>query len=123
MKRCLVVDDFPVIRKVAKTLLNSIGYEVVEAESGAAGIASCTDQMPDAILLDWDLPDMSGFDFLVAFNRDFQSARRPHIVYATTENDPLDIARAISTGANKYITVPFERDSIENCFLRIEAAA
>lgn len=123
MKTCLVIDDSPVIRKVARTLLNSIGYQVVEAENGADGIAACTDQMPDAILLDWDLPDMSGFDFLVAFNRDFTSAQRPYIVYATTENDPLDIARAISAGANKYITVPFERESIENCFLRTDVAA
>ncbi len=123
MKKCLVIDDSPVIRKVAKALLNSIGYEVVEAGNGAEGIAACTSHMPDAILLDWDLPDMSGFDFLVAFNRDFQSARRPHIVYATTENDPIDIARAISAGADKYITVPFERSSIENCFLRTEVTA
>ena len=123
MKRCLAIDDSSVIRKVARTLLNSIGYEVVEAETGAEGIASCAERMPDAILLDWDLPDMSGFDFLVAFNRDFPTGPRPYIVYATTENDPLDIARAISTGANKYITVPFDRAAIEACFLRAEVAA
>ncbi len=123
MKRCLVIDDSPVIQKVARTLLNSIGYEVIEAGNGAEGLALCADQMPDAVLLDWDLPDMSGFDFLVAFNRDFEAVRRPYIVYATTENDPIDIARAISAGANKYITVPFDRDAIENCFLRTEVAA
>lgn len=123
MKRCLVIDDSSVIRKVARALLNSLGYEVIEAASGADGIAACAEKMPDAILLDWDLPDMSGFDFLVTFNREFSGASQPYIVYATTENDPIDIARAVSAGADKYIAVPFNRETIENCFLRAEVAA
>ena len=123
MKRCLVIDDSSVIRKVARALLNSLGYEVIEAASGADGIAACAEKMPDAILLDWDLPDMSGFDFLVTFNREFSGASQPYIVYATTENDPLDIARAISTGASRYITVPFNRETLEACFSRTDMAA
>lgn len=123
MKRCLVIDDSSVIRKVARVLLNSLGYEVIEAGSGADGIAACAAQMPDAILLDWDLPDMSGFDFLVTFNREFAGTPHPYIVYATTENDPLDIARAISTGASRYITVPFNRETLEACFSRTDMAA
>lgn len=123
MKKCLIIDDSSVIRKVARTLLNGLGYEVLEAETGSAGLSICAGQMPDAILIDWDLPDMSGFDFLVAFNRDFASWPRPHIVYATTENDPLDIARAIATGANKYLNVPFDREAFEGCFPPAYAAA
>lgn len=121
MKRCLVVDDSSVIRKVARTLLNSRGYEVVEAENGGEAIELCGDQMPDAILIDWDLPDMSGFDFLVDFNRVFPGAK-PHIVYATTENDPIDISRAIKTGASDYIMVPFARDDVEAKFPHSAAA-
>jgi len=123
VKKCLIVDDSSVIRKVARTLLNDLGYQVLEAETGGAGLAICADEMPDAILLDWDLPDMSGFDFLVAFNRRCSGPRRPHIVYATTENDPRDIARAIATGASNYMTVPFDRDGIEACFPHAFAAA
>jgi len=123
VKRCLVIDDSSVIRKVARALLNNLGYEVIEAASGADGIAACAAQMPDAILLDWDLPDMSGFDFLVSLNREFSGASHPYIVYATTENDPLDIARAISTGASRYITVPFNRETLAACFNRADIAA
>jgi two-component system chemotaxis response regulator CheY len=123
VKRCLIIDDSSVIRKVARALLNSMSYEVIEAANGAEGIAACAARMPDAILLDWDLPDMSGFDFLVTFNREFPGPSRPYIVYATTENDPLDIARAISTGASKYVTVPFNRETLEACFSSTDIAS
>lgn len=115
MKLCLVIDDSNVIRKIAKALLNSMGYEVAEAETGQDAINSCANRMPDAILLDWDMADMSGFDFLVQFNRQFPGAK-PHIVYATTENDPVDIARAIKTGADDFMIVPFTRADIEAKF-------
>ena len=114
MKLCLVVDDSKVIRKVAKTLLNSIGYEVVEAETGQAAMELCARHMPDAILIDWDLADMSGFDFLVDFKRQFPMAK-PHAVYATTENDPIDISRALKAGADDFLIVPFDRDAVLPC--------
>lgn len=115
MKLCLVVDDSSVIRKVAKALLNSIGYEVIEAETGQDAIDACNRQMPHAIMIDWDLADMSGFDFLVEFNRQFAGSK-PHIVYATTENDPIDISRAIKAGADEFLMVPFNRESLEAKF-------
>lgn len=115
MKLCLVIDDSSVTRKVARVLLNSIGYEVVEAETGGAGLDACGERKPDAIWIDWDLADMSGFDFLVQFGRR-HTGPRPHIVYATTENDPVDISRAIRAGADDFVIVPFERVDIEAKF-------
>jgi len=100
-----------------------MGYEVVEAETGAAAIELCATQMPHAIFVDWDLPDMSGFDFIVAFNRRFDSPRRPHIVYATTENDPIDISRALKTGADDFLLVPFNRADLEDKFPNVAALA
>jgi len=122
MKLCLVVENSSVIRKIARTLLTQMDYEVVEAEQGADGIASCAETMPDAILIDWDLPDMSGFDFLVEFKRHYPTAK-PHIVYATTENDPIDISRALKSGASDYLIVPFERADIEQKFAQSAAVA
>jgi two-component system chemotaxis response regulator CheY len=122
VKQCLIVDDSSVIRKVAKTLLNSIGYVAIEAESGEQALAACRQKMPDAILIDWDLPDMSGFDFLVSFTHQFPTAQS-HIVYATTENDPIDISRALKTGASDFLMVPFDRAAIEAKFPRAAAAA
>jgi two-component system chemotaxis response regulator CheY len=122
VKQCLIVDDSSVIRKVARTLLNRMGYEVVEADCGEAALAICSRQIPSAILIDWDLPDMSGFDFLVAFNRQFPTAQS-HIVYATTENDPIDISRALTTGASEFLMVPFDRTALEAKFPGVAAAA
>jgi two-component system chemotaxis response regulator CheY len=122
VKLCLVVDEFNVIRKVAKTLLNGIGYEVVEAETGQEAIDLCARSMPDAVYIDWDLPDMSGFDFLVEFNRQF-TGPKPHIVYATTETDPIDISRALKTGADEYLVIPFDREALEAKFPRVTLPA
>lgn len=122
MKHCLIVDDSSVIRKVAKNLLNSIGYVATEADNGQAALDSCAEKMPDAILLDWDLADMSGFDVLVQLRQRFPTAR-PHIVYATTENDPIDIARAIKAGASDFVLVPFNRADIEAKFTHGAIAA
>jgi len=122
MKLCLVVDDSSVIRKVARALLQRLDYEVIEADNGKDAIARCAETMPHAILIDWDLPDMSGFDFLVEFKQKYP-ASKPHIVYATTENDALDISRALKTGASDYLMVPFERADIEQKFQHSAAAA
>ena len=122
MKLCLIVDDSSVIRKVAHALLRQLNYEVTEAANGADAIATCAEAMPDAILIDWDLPDMSGFGFLVEFRRKYPN-EAPHIVYATTENDALDIARALKTGASDYLLVPFTRDDIEQKFPKATVAA
>lgn len=122
MKFCLVVDDSPTIRKVAKLLLNGIGYEVAEAEDGQQAMDQCQIRMPDAILLDWDMPVMDGQEFLSVFTRTFTS-RKPFIVYATTEYDPVDISRGIAAGADDFILKPYDRESLEAKFRLLPQAA
>lgn len=122
MKYCLVVDDSKTIRKVAKTILNSIGYEVAEAEDGQRAMDQCQIRMPDAILLDWSMPVMDGQEFLALFSRTFRS-RKPFIVYATTEFDPTDISRAIAAGADDFMLKPFDRHSLEAKFQVLPQAA
>ena len=64
MKTCLVVDDSRVIRKVARRILEDMGFEIAEAGDGMEALAWCRAAMPDAILLDWNMPVMNGIDFL-----------------------------------------------------------
>ena len=122
MKYCLVVDDSKTIRKVAKTILTSIGYEVGEAEDGQQAMDQCQIRMPDAILLDWSMPVMDGQEFLALFARTFRS-RKPYIVYLTTEFDPTDISRAIAAGADDFMLKPFDRESLQAKFLQLPQAA
>ena len=64
MKSCLVVDDSKVIRKVARHILETLNFTVNEAEDGREALTRCEEQMPDVVLLDWNMPVMSGMEFL-----------------------------------------------------------
>ncbi|MDO9382436.1 MAG: response regulator [Hyphomicrobiaceae bacterium] len=108
MRRCLIVDDSSVVRKVAAQILRSLGCTVSEAESGSDAVGLCTVLMPDIIFLDWHMPGSGKLDAIPAI-RAIESDRRPHIVYVTTEHDTLDIARALSAGADSYMMKPFDR--------------
>ena len=66
MKSCLVVDDSSVIRKVARRILEGMQFEITEAEDGEQALGACQRQLPDAILLDWNMPKMDGYEFLKA---------------------------------------------------------
>src|SRR3546814_7210801 len=67
-KSCLVVDDSKVIRKVARHILESMAFAVEEAADGQEALTFCRANRPDVILLDWNMPVMSGMEFLGAFN-------------------------------------------------------
>ena len=108
MKRCLVADQSEIIRKVARHYLEAQSLEVVEAEAADPALALCRDGSINAIFLDWRLPGKTTVEFISAI-RFSQSAPRPLIIYATTENDPADISRAFSAGADAYILKPFDR--------------
>ena len=64
MKSCLIVDDFKVIRKVARHILETLEFEVEEAGDGQEALSRCEAKMPDVVLLDWNMPVMSGMEFL-----------------------------------------------------------
>ncbi len=111
MKTCLVVDDSRVIRKVAGRILEELGYAVAEAEDGAEALAWCKSEMPDAVLLDWNMPVMNGLDFL----RELRSQPRgisPVVVMCSVHNEPRQIEEAIGAGADEYIMKPFDGDII-----------
>ena len=115
MKQCLIVDDSRVIRKVARRILEELKFGIDEAEDGAEALEICRRQMPDAILLDWNMPNMSGIEFLRVLRRE-PSGSKPIVVFCTTENDVAHITEAIGAGANEYIMKPFDKDIVEAKF-------
>jgi two-component system chemotaxis response regulator CheY len=118
MKTCLVVDDSSVIRKVARRILEGLEFQILEAENGEEAIETCRNQLPDAILLDWNMPKMDGYDFLRVLRR-LPGGDKPKVVFCTTENDVAHIARALHAGANEYIMKPFDRDIVEAKFQEV----
>jgi two-component system chemotaxis response regulator CheY len=118
MKTCLVVDDSSVIRKVARRILEGLDFQILEAETGEEAIESCKRQLPDAILLDWNMPKMDGYDFLRVLRR-LPGGDGPKVVFCTTENDVAHIARALHAGANEYIMKPFDKDIVEAKFQEV----
>lgn len=118
MSVCLVVDDSRVVRKVARRILEELGFTCEEAEDGQQAYNQCSQKMPEAILLDWNMPVMSGIEFLEKL-RSMPSGQDPKVVFCTTENDMAHIQRAIMAGANEYIMKPFDTEIIKSKFIQI----
>ena len=112
MKQVLVVDDSAVIRKVASRILEDLGFEIAEAADGHLALESCLANMPDVIMLDWNMPVMNGLEFLLEL-RDAPGGDKPKVVFCTTENDVDHFTKAIQAGANEYIMKPFDKEILE----------
>lgn len=118
MKSCLIVDDSRVVRKVAGRIIHDLGFECREAEDGQKAYEACEHGMPDAIILDWNMPTMSGIEFLEKL-RVMDGGDQPIVVFCTTENDISHIQRAMQAGANEYIMKPFDSEIIESKFTQL----
>lgn len=118
MKSCLVVDDSRVIRKVARRILEDLRFQIDEAADGLEALNACRRTMPDAILLDWNMPVMSGIEFLRQLRRE-DGGDRPVVVFCTTENDVDHITEALKAGANEYIMKPFDGEIIQSKFSEV----
>ena len=115
MKQVLVVDDSPVIRKIARRILESMQLQTSEAADGKQALAACSFLMPDAILVDWSMPVLDGFDFLKQLRR-MPGGERPKVVFCTSEHDVSHIARAMHAGADEVMMKPFDRDLVRAKF-------
>ncbi len=118
MKKCLIVDDSRVVRKVARRIAEDLGFACDEAEDGQKAYEFCQTEMPDAVLLDWNMPVMSGIEFLEKL-REMDGGKAPKVVFCTTENDMAHITRAIQAGADEYIMKPFDSDIIQDKFTQV----
>ena len=120
-RTCLVVDDSRMIRKVARRIVESVGYSVVEAENGEEGLARCRAAMPQLIVTDWNMPVMSGIDFVTAL-RAIPTEYPPRVVFCTTNSGARDIHKGIEAGADEYVIKPFDDASLISRLQAIGAA-
>ena len=104
MKQCLVIDDSSVVRKVARRIFEELDFTVVEAEDGSQALDVCQRTMPDMVLVDWNMPGVSGVEFVAALRARDGGA---------SENDVAQITRAMRAGADDYLLKPFNREIVE----------
>lgn len=109
---CLIVDDSRVVRKVARRILEELSFSCDEAEDGVQALASVKKSMPTLVMLDWNMPNMNGLEFLIAL-RALANSQDTKVVMCTTENDMNHIMQAMQSGANEYIMKPFDKEIVE----------
>ena len=112
MRQCLVVDDSSVVRKVARRIFEDLEFSVDEAEDGGQALELCRRRMPDMIMVDWNMPGVSGVEFLTALRAE-DGGDRPTVLFCASENDAGHITRALRAGADDYLLKPFNREIIE----------
>src|SRR5579883_3360603 len=122
MRHCLVVDDSPLVRKVAGFLVEELEFSVCEAASAVEALERCNDVMPDVILLDADLPDNGAVSFMTEL-RSKAGGLKPVIVVCVVEKDMRQITEAGAAGANTYLLKPFDARTIRAKFAKIGLAA
>ncbi len=112
MKRILVIDDSPTIRKAIRQILLALGFDVSEAPDGARALDAVRDDASyDAILCDIDMPVMDGLTFVSSL-RTAPSLSQPPVIMCTTHNSFERISDALARGANEYIMKPFDAEII-----------
>jgi len=108
MKRILVIDDLPENVFMLQDRLENEGYEVVTAYDGKTGIAKATSDMPDLILLDVMMPEMTGIEVCKILKQDTVTADIP-IIIVTAKSGADDAKEGLDAGAFDYIKKPFEK--------------
>jgi two-component system chemotaxis response regulator CheY len=111
MKTCLIVDDSRVVRAIARRFIEALGFAVDEAGDGQLAAVACEQKMPDVVLLDWNMPVMTGIEFLRHL-RVQDGGDKPIVIMCTTEKDIGHIQEAITAGANEYIVKPFDQSTL-----------
>ena len=115
-RHVVVVEDDPRLRKMIVTYLNRAGYEVREAEDGAQALAILRTSIPDAVLLDLQMPRMNGTEFLAACRDDPRLVTVPIVVYSGA---PADEVTAEQLGARAYLMKPVDLDVLRAVMDRV----
>jgi len=112
--KVLVVDDFATMRKIEKNILGQLGIkDVDEADDGSTALPKIQQNHYDVILLDWNMPNMSGLELLKAVRSD-PSTKDVPIIMVTAEALKDNIIAAAQAGVNDYTVKPFTAAILED---------
>ena len=109
----LVVDDFPTMRRIIKSVLNELGYtNVTEADDGSTALPLLRDGDFDFLITDWNMPGLPGLDLLKAVRANEKLAKLP-VLMLTAEAKRDQIVAAARAGVNGYVLKPFTADVLK----------
>lgn len=120
--KILVVDDFPTMRRIVKTLLRQNGYSnFIEAEDGAKAYETLR-ATPDIefIVSDWNMPNMTGLEFLKTVRGDPKFKHLPFLM-VTAEAEKENIIEAVKSGVSNYVVKPFTGATLKEKMAKINA--
>ena len=106
-KRILLIDDDPVIRTLISECLSCFGHNVHSAASGAEGLAQLKAERPDAIIVDFQMPEMSGLEVLTHIRANPDTNTVPVLMLSANIDDKV-LKNNPSVQANHYLQKPFE---------------
>lgn len=111
--KTLIVDDARVVRVTLARIMGQLGYEAVKAEDGQQALEAMAEHPDvDVVMLDWNMPVMNGYDFLVALRDMPGHATSPKVIMVTTETGMPSMLKALAAGADEYIMKPFDKDLV-----------
>jgi len=110
--KALVVDDSRPIRRIESDILKELGFETIDACNGKEALERLqSTPLPDVVLVDWNMPEMDGLEFIKAVRRDARFSGMV-VLMVTTETETDQMLRALSAGVDEYLMKPFQKDAL-----------
>jgi two-component system, chemotaxis family, chemotaxis protein CheY len=110
--RALIVDDSRPIRRIEGEFLRELGFETMESCNGKEALERMKiGPLPDVVLVDWNMPEMDGLEFVTVLRQDHRLSQLP-VLMVTTETEADQMIRALHAGASEYLMKPFQRDGL-----------
>jgi len=109
--RAIVIDDSKSIRSILSKILLEIGFVVEEAGNGLEALDVIRKEKVDLALVDWNMPDMNGYEFIQEVRKD-NTYKDMRMMMVTTETEMNKVVEALEAGANEYVMKPFTKEMI-----------
>jgi two-component system, chemotaxis family, chemotaxis protein CheY len=118
MKYCMVVDDVHDNLYITDKMLRALGLKTIAVSSGEKALSHCLLDMPAAIVLDINMPEMSGFEFLQKLHT-IGGGRAVKIIMCTAHADKVNLSEAMKFGVSGFIAKPFKRTTLQSQLERL----
>ena len=117
--KILIVDDFSTMRRIIKNILRQLGFSnVQEADDGTTALEKLQQEPFDFVILDWNMPKMTGIELLRTIRAD-SSLKHIPVLMVTAEAQKENVVEAVQAGVNNYIVKPFTADTMKDKIERI----